>query len=401
MRRVNARVRQAVHCVLAVLVMPLSGCTAQSDAAPTDTAPTSAAPVTLLKTPNGGIQPQATLDSKGVLHLIYFKGNPMAGDVFYVRQQPGDAAFSAPLRVNSQPGSVIATGTIRGAQLSIGQGGRVHVAWNGSGQAEPKGAGGAPMLYTHLNDAGTAFEPQRNLITWAGGLDGGGTIAADAKGHVFVAWHAAPAGREEAERAVYLTRSTNNGRTFEREKKINTQPTGACGCCQMRAFVDGKGVLHILYRAAGNNVNRDSTLLVSRNAGRNFQSATLHKWNIAMCPMSSYALGQNGGATHAAWETGEQIYHTSIQSAARFSAPVAAPGKGANRKHPVAAFNAKGEMLLAWTEGTGWNQGGSLCWQILNKAGQPTLKKGRADGVPTWGLLSAVARPDGSFILIH
>jgi len=36
-----------------------------------------------------------------------------------------------------------------------------------------------PMLYTRLNDAGTAFEAERDLITVARGLDGGGSVAAD------------------------------------------------------------------------------------------------------------------------------------------------------------------------------------------------------------------------------
>jgi len=365
-------------------------------------APAVAPAVALLRTPDGGIQPQAAMDSKGVLHLIYFQGKPMAGDIFYVRRNLGDAAFSTPLRVNSAPDSAIAMGTIRGAQISIGQNDRVHIAWNGSSSAEPKGPGAMPMLYTQLNPEGTAFETQRNLITHAGGLDGGGTIAADAKGNVYVAWHAAPVGKEDAERAVYLARSTDNGRTFAREKKINTQPSGACGCCQMRAFVDSEGVLSILYRAAGDNVNRDSMLLVSRDAGRTFKSATLHKWKIAACPMSTYALTESGGALRAAWETNEQIYYTAIQPATfKFAAPVAAPGQGDNRKHPVGVFNANGEMLLAWTESTGWNKGGRVAWQMYDKTGRPTPEKGRVDEVPVWGLLSAVALRDGGFVLIY
>ena len=42
------------------------------------------------------------------------------------------------------------------------------------------------MLYTRLNDQGTAFEPQRNLMLRTFGLDGGGTVAADAAGNVYV-----------------------------------------------------------------------------------------------------------------------------------------------------------------------------------------------------------------------
>jgi hypothetical protein len=170
----------------------------------------------------------------------------------------------------------------------------------------------------------------------------------------------------------------------------------------MRGFVDSKGALYFLYRAAGEQVHRDSTLLVSGDAGSNFQSVTLHPWNIGACPMSSYALAEGVGGVRAAWETSEQIYTATIEPATvKFSTPVAAPGTGDNRKHPVAVYNANGEMLLAWTENTGWNKGGSLAWQIYDKAGQPATEKGRAGGVPVWGLLAAVARPDGGFLLFY
>src|SRR5262249_49543596 len=91
--------------------------------------------VNVVKTPGGGIQPQAVVDARGVLHLVYFKGEAEAGDLFYVRREQGKTEFSAPIRANSQAGSAIATGTIRGGQLAIGKNGRVHVAWNGSGKA--------------------------------------------------------------------------------------------------------------------------------------------------------------------------------------------------------------------------------------------------------------------------
>src|SRR5215475_14635265 len=83
--------------------------------------------VKLLKTPNNGIQPQAVEDERGTLHLIYFAGDPHAGDIFYLRREAGRDKFSDPIRVNSQPGSAIAVGTIRGAHIAIGKNGRIHV----------------------------------------------------------------------------------------------------------------------------------------------------------------------------------------------------------------------------------------------------------------------------------
>src|SRR5438034_9035265 len=75
------------------------------------TAGTADAQVELLKAPNGGIQPQAAIDGKGVLHLVYLKGDPGASDVYYVHRGPGKEGWSAPIRVNSRPGSAMAIGT--------------------------------------------------------------------------------------------------------------------------------------------------------------------------------------------------------------------------------------------------------------------------------------------------
>jgi hypothetical protein len=239
-----------------------------------------AARVTVLKTPNGGIQPQAVVDAKGTLHLIYFKGEPGAGDVFYVRREAGKERFSDPIRVNSQPGSAIAVGSIRGGQIAVGKAGRIHVAWNGSGKV--KAANGSPMLYARLNDSGTAFEDQRNLMQGTSILDGGGTVAADRLGNVYVAWQALRTGgqRGEDHRRVWVARSADDGETFSREAPAWAEATGACACCSLHAFSDRKGAVYLLYRSANAGVNRDIYLLTSNDHGKSFQGTLLHKWKV-------------------------------------------------------------------------------------------------------------------------
>ena len=95
--------------------------------------------MSLVRVPNGGIQPQAVADSAGVVHLLYFAGDPKHGDLFYVKSRDYGATWSSPVRVNSKPGAAIAVGTIRGGQLAVGKNGRVHVAWNGSSVTEVDG----------------------------------------------------------------------------------------------------------------------------------------------------------------------------------------------------------------------------------------------------------------------
>ena len=358
-----------------------------------------AGPVTLLKTPHNGLQPQAVVDTAGVLHLIYFQGEPSHGDIFYVHKRLGeDGPFSAPIRVNSHPRSAIAIGTIRGAQISLGRNDRVLVAWNGSDQA-PEGQGGAPMLFTRLDDAGTAFEPERSVSAGSPGLDGGGSLAADARGDVYVTWHVSPTGRGEAAGGVTLARSTDDGRTFAPARPVRVPPTGQCGCCGMRAFADRTGALYILYRAAGQGIHRDTTLLVSQDQGQSFQSAVLQPWQIAACPMSSFSLAEGTQGVLGAWETAGQVYYARLNGV-RAATLMAAPGTG-SRKYPVVIAGGDGKTLFAWVEGGGWERGGSVAWQVYGADGAPTADKGQAAGVPVWSLLSAVARTDGSFVLIY
>lgn len=358
--------------------------------------------VTLLRVPHHGIQPQIVQDSKGIVHMVFFRGEPAHGDIFYTTSNDGGKQFSDPIRVNSQPGSAIAVGNIRGAHLAIGKRGRVHIAWMGSSTAK-ENARGTPMLYTRLNDKGMAFEPERNVIHVAFGLDGGGSVSADGAGNVYVAWHApAPGDKGEENRRVWIARSTDDGKTFSRESPASDNATGVCGCCGMRALCDYKGNVYLLYRSAKDEVNRDTYLLLSKDQGGKFQGDKLQEWNIATCPMSSFALAETSTDVLAAWETNGQVYFARVDCiTGKRSAPIAAPRVTKGSKHPVVGGNTKGETILVWTEGMGWNKGGAVAWQVFDKNGNPTAERGRAEGVPTWSLVAIIVHADGRFAVVY
>ncbi len=123
-----------------------------------------------------------------------------------------------------------------------------------------------------------------------------------------------------------------------------------------------------------------------------------------MCIMSTEALGGSAAADVMAWETDGQIFTARINPKTHaLSAPIAMPGAGKGRKHPAVAVNKNGNVLVAWTEGTGWNRGGGLAWQVFDAKGQPVAAEtGRVrDGIAAWSTPAVFGKADGGFVVLH
>lgn len=349
--------------------------------------------------PDGGIQPQVVAGAGGVIHVAYFVGDPAGGDWQYVKWTPGGT--SPRIRINSRSGRAVAVGTVRGVQLALGRTGRLHAVWNGAARTSPGSGGGMPLLYASFYPGQQNFTPQRNLTTWSGDVDGGGTIAADGDGGVYASWHANPAGTSDAERAVYLSRSFDDGASFAREERISADRSGACACCNLRSIVDRQGTLSLVYRAAGADVNRDTMLLWSKDRGVTFSSVRVDPWKLEACPLSSFSVAEGPRGLLAAWETNGQIRHAMLTPGAATLPSIAAAPASGQRKHPAVAVNRRGEYIVAWIENSGWARGGEVAWQIYGPDGRPTRDHGMAGKVPAWGLAAVAALPDGRFLLLR
>jgi hypothetical protein len=278
------------------------------------------------------------------------------------------------------------------------------VAWHGSDRAAPKAPGDeTPVLYSRQIAGRDAFEAERNVVRrHVTGLDAG-TVAADASGNVYVGWHAFEPGlRGEEDRRVWIARSRDDGASFAEETAASPATNGTCGCCGIGLATDRGGALYALYRSVSDTVHRDTYLLSSRDRGQTFANTKVQNWDIGACPMSTFTLARASSGMLAAWETDGQVQWSPVESLiAGRGAAVAPAGTSKDRKHPVLAVNRLGEILLVWTEATGWNRGGNLAWQLYDPSGNPVGDPGRAAGVPVWSLAAVAARPDGSFAILY
>jgi hypothetical protein len=357
-----------------------------------------AGPVSIERLPAGALQPQAVQGDDGAIHLVWLTGEPGTADIVYQRRAANNQPPAAPVRVNSQPGSAIAIGTVRGARIALGKAGRVHVVWNGSSSDPQRPSQGAALFYSRLDNTGKKFDPQRNLLGKTAFLDGGASVAADGAGRVFVCWHAAPSidSKEMTERRVFVARSDDDGASFAPEQPAG-DAVGACGCCGLTAAAAG-GHACVLFRDGKTTTQRDMTLLVSNDGGQSFSTTALSPWQTAQCPMSTSSLLPVKKTMWAAWETEGRI---SVGSMSPESGGIEnATLWGEKAKHPALAANRRGEVLVVWTEGTGWERGGSIAWQMFDAKGKPTGEIGRQDGLPAWSFAAAYARPDGGFRIL-
>jgi hypothetical protein len=354
---------------------------------------TAVASVRVETVPEDGLQPEVAVGPDGIVHLVYLRGDSGSADVRYTWRRAGQPWAEAQT-VNSRPGSAVAIGSIRGAQVAVGKAGRVHIIWNGAAAAETAGS----SLWYSRGSLASGFEAQRDLLEGMVALDGGASVASDAKGGVVVVWHANERGEEPEEnrRVVALRASRDDGTEFGRAEILNGEARGVCACCSLRATTDAEGRVHVLFRNTRSGGHRPMSLLSPAPSG--WQVKEVEDWEVTTCPMSSSALFTDGTRLLGAWETEARI------RVAWLSSPGLAPrtlGAVSGAKHPVIAGNQNGRLLVAWTEGTGWNRGGSVAWQELDDTLEPVGPPGKAPDLAVWGRVAAFAGPDGTFVVLR
>ena len=345
--------------------------------------------VEVLRAPEGSSLPQVVIDDGGTLHLLYYTGSMTSGDLWHVTRAPDATGWAAPQRVNSDPHSVSGLGPIDGGQLAIGPDRLLHATWF---HKDP-----TRFHYARTDHTG-AFGPQQTLsVKDEGGVESAPTVTVDDDGNVYVFWHADPV--EDAQRRVYMAVSRENGALFDLPRAVSPPAEGACGCCGLRAATDDAGVLYVSYRGAAENMRRGMRLLTSADQGRTFSDQLIDPWEINACPIATTTLSTGPDGTLVAWETDGQIYFADVDRLDEVRSP---PGEAEfRRKNATVATNDRGDVLLAWGDGPGWQSGGTLHWQVFDGAGRPRGDAGVGPSpIPARSVPTIAVRADGSFVVV-
>jgi hypothetical protein len=175
-------------------------------------------------------------------------------------------------------------------------------------------------------------------------------------GTVIVSW----LDGREGKSAVFLSRSTDGGTTWEPNRRVAAGE--ACPCCRTAIATAPNSVVYVAWRTVMAGDVRDVVVARSTDGGRTFgEPSRVHAdgWVYAGCPHAGPSMQVDAaGRLHVAWWTGKEgmagVWYAHSDDGEHFSEPVAL---GVARRslpaHVQLALGPGNTVVAAWDDGTG------------------------------------------------
>ncbi|MGH7508604.1 MAG: sialidase family protein [Gemmatimonadales bacterium] len=164
----------------------------------------------------------------------------------------------------------------------------------------------------------------------------------------------------EGHSGVWMSRSTDGGRSWEANQPIYSDPT--CPCCRTSVAVSSDGTVYVAWRAILPGDVRDVVVTKSTDGGQSWASPVRPRsdaWVYPGCPHAGPSLEVDaGGAVHVAWWTGKEgeagvYYARSTDEGKTFTAQAMEVGERARPAHVQLALAPAGAIYVAWDDGLG------------------------------------------------
>jgi len=280
-------------------------------------------------------QPQAAVGTNGAIHVVFG-----IGDAVHYSKSSSGKVFDKPKRAFQVPNMPL--GMRRGPRIATTDNAIVVTVIGGK---TGKGRDG-DVLAWHSTDGGKSWKgPARVNDTADAAREGLHAMAAGADGSLWCVW----LDLRDKKSEIYASRSVDNGSTWESNIRVYQSPDGSvCECCHPSVIVAKDG-LHVMFRnsLAG---NRDMYITSSTDNGKSFTSARKlgsESWQLDACPMDGGMLAANGsGHIETVWRRDRSIYLATDSDTAEVLL-----GRG---EQPWIAATQKG-AFIAWTTGRDGN----------------------------------------------
>jgi hypothetical protein len=220
------------------------------------------------------------------------------------------------------------------------------------GERFPKSA----LRFIRSADSGRTWSEPRTVND---GTDFGShnfhALTAAPDGSLLATWLDARRGKS----GVWMSRSTDGGKTWAPNTPIYTDPT--CPCCRTAVAVAGDGAIYVAWRAILPGDIRDVVVTRSADGGKTWAEPVRTRaddWVYPGCPHAGPSLELDAaGGVHVAWWTGKEgeagvYYAHSTDGGKSFSAQPIATGERARPAHVQLAV-AGAQVYVAWDDGLG------------------------------------------------
>jgi hypothetical protein len=258
-------------------------------------------------------EPATASAPDGTFYVTWVNHDAKQGDVMLARFNSDGAMQSAPVRVNRQPGVATAW---RGDQpsIAVAPDGAVYVLW--TPRVDSGGKHGADIYLSVSNDGGQSFTSEVKVNDDKAPADHGmHSLAVASDGRIYAAWldernvHAPKPSKNgeghhmESNRDLYLSYSTDGGRTFSANRKVASE---ACPCCKTALAVSPDGTVYAGWRQVLPGSFRHIAVARSTDGGMNFSKPTVvsdDRWVLQGCPVSgpSLSVDRSTGSLKAVW----------------------------------------------------------------------------------------------------
>lgn len=296
----------------------------------------------------------AAFDKKGKLWVTWYK----TGHVYVSQSDNKGKTFTPPIIVNRTPEIVYAKGENR-PKIAFGNKNEIYISWTQK-LTEKRFSG--HIRFSRSIDGGNLFS---NPITvndhrevTSHRFD---SIAVNKKGDIYIAWldkrdllAAKRAGKKYNGSALYYALSTNNGKSFLKNKKI---ADASCECCRTTIAIDTDQLPTIVWRHIfGDNIRDHGIVKFSqRNQPGEMKRLSYDKWHIEGCPHHGPSISiADDGIYHTTWfnnapESHGLFYANSTDKTATFSAPMNFGNYDKSAAHPHVLSRGK-QVYIVWKE---------------------------------------------------
>ncbi|HJS25090.1 MAG TPA: sialidase family protein [Pyrinomonadaceae bacterium] len=274
---------------------------------------TPAGPVQISAAGIDAAEPATASAADGGFYVTWVNHDTKQADVMLARFNHDGAMQGSPVRVNRQPGVATAW---RGDQpsIAVAPDGALYVLWTARVDAGSKH--GTDVYLSASNDRGQSFASEVKVNDdKAPGPHGMHSLAVAADGRIYAAWldernvqtpkpsTKAEGHHMESNRDLYLSYSTDGGRTFSANRKVASE---ACPCCKTALAVSADGTLYAGWRQVLPGSFRHIAVASSTDGGTNFSKPTVvsdDHWVLQGCPVSgpSLSVDRSSGSLKVVW----------------------------------------------------------------------------------------------------